>query len=513
MPRLDPDTLERLAHDVASPEYDRTTLEPGIVHLGIGAFARAHLAPATDAAIAATGDRRWGIVGVSLRSPDTRDALAPQRGLYTLALRDADERSAPRQRLQVIGSLIELLVAPENPDAVLARIAAPATRIVTLSVTEKGYHRDPASGALNLADPDIAHDLTHWHVPRTTLGFLVHGLHRRRMHGAEPVTLLSCDNLPANGDTLRALVLAFAREVDAQTHDWIADRCTFPNTMVDRIVPRSTEADRAAVSAALGADDAWPVVAEPYFDWAIEDRFANGRPDWTRGGARFVPEAAPFEMLKLRMVNGSHSAIAYLGAMAGWKTVDAAIAHAALRGYADALLRDEVAPTLPPLPGLDLDTFRTRLIGRFANPALHHRTAQIAMDGSQKLPQRLLGTLRDRRSAGASFKRLALAVAAWIHYLRGRDEAGEAYAIDDPLADALRSALASADAAASGDGETAQRGRIAAFMAATPLFGPLAQDDAAIAAIAHWRDVLDKRGVRAALAEIGGQSEPRAAAH
>jgi len=276
-------------------------------------------------------------------------------------------------------------------------------------------------------------------------------------------------------------------------------------------VPRSTDVDRAAVSAALGADDAWPVVAEPYFDWAIEDRFANGRPDWTRGGARFVPEAAPFETLKLRLVNGSHSAIAYLGAMAGWKTVDAAIAHPSLRRYVDALLRDEVAPTLPPLPGLDLDAFRTRLLGRYANPALHHRTAQIAMDGSQKLPQRLLVTLRERRAAGVPFERLALAVAAWIHYLRGQDEAGEPYPIDDPLAESLLAALASADASAGSgpqsegdsDGGAAQRRRVAAFMSATPLFGALAQDDEAIAAIARWRHALETRGVRGALADIG----------
>jgi fructuronate reductase len=267
--------------------------------------------------------------------------------------------------------------------------------------------------------------------------------------------------------------------------------------MVDRIVPRTTDADRARIAASLGFDDAWPVVGEPFFDWVVEDDFAAGRPEWQHGGARFVADAKPFETLKLRLVNGPHSAIAYLGAMAGLATVDRAIADPGLRRYLEALMRDEIAPTLPPLPGLDLDAWRAGLLQRFANPALQHRTQQIAMDGSQKLPQRLLGTVRDRLRAGAGIERLALAVAAWIHYLRGVDEAGGAYPIQDPLADDLARRLAEADAAPD------ERGRIAHFCAYAPVFGAdLGRDERFVRAVARHTAALRERGVSATLAEL-----------
>jgi fructuronate reductase len=327
--------------------------------------------------------------------------------------------------------------------------------------------------------------------PRTALGFIVHALQLRRTRGAAPVTLMSCDNLPANGDTLRALVLAFARHVDADLHDWIAERCTFPNSMVDRIVPRTTDADRAAVSEHLGLTDAWPVIGEPFLDWALEDNFANGRPAWDKGGARFVPHAEPFEKLKLRMVNGSHSALAYLGAMAGWRTVDRAVAVPALHRYLDTLMRDEIAPTLSGLPGFDLDDYRTRLLQRFANPALQHQTHQIAMDGSQKLPQRLLGTVRDRIAEGRPYDRLALALAAWIYYLRGSDETGAPHAIADPLAATLTERLAPL-AQSVHDG-------VAHFTAFTPVFGELGRDPRFVSAIARHLVALRQRGVAATL--------------
>jgi fructuronate reductase len=491
--RLHPSTLDALPAAVARPRYERAALQAGIVHLGAGAFQRAHLAAATEAALHANGDLRWGIAGVSLRRADTHDALAPQGGLYTLSLRDADAQGAARERLQLIGAMPRLLVAPDDPGAVLDAIAHPHTRIVSLTVTEKGYHHDPATGALRRDDPDIRHDLVHADAPRTMLGFLVHGLARRRARGLGPLTLLSCDNLPANGRTLQGLVHAFASELDRELAAWIASGCTFPNSMVDRIVPRTTDADRARIAGLLGVEDAWPVVGEPFFEWVIEDRFAAGRPDWAAGGARFVADAEPFERLKLRMVNGSHSMIAYLGAMAGWATVDRAIAEPALRRVVDATLRDEIAPTLPPLPGLDLEAWRAGLLQRFANPALQHRTQQIAMDGSQKLPQRLLGTLRDRLRTQASIDGLALAVAAWIHYLRGVDEAGAPYPIQDPLAPALAQQLALADRAAS------EAERIALFCRFAPVFGDLGEDARLIQALARHTRSLRERGVRATL--------------
>jgi fructuronate reductase len=491
MERLHPSRLAALAEGVARPRYDRSALRAGIVHLGVGAFQRAHLAVVNEAALHASGDLRWGTVGVSLRQADTREALAPQSGLYTVAIRDAAADGQPRETLQVVGNLLAVLVAPEDPAAVLALIAHEDTRIVSLTITEKGYHRDPATGTLNSADADIVHDLASPGAPRTALGFIVHALALRRARGAAPLTLMSCDNLPANGDTLRGLVLAFARHVDDALHDWIAAQCTFPNTMVDRIVPRTTDADRAKVSQHLGLDDAWPVIGEPFLDWVIEDRFANERPAWDRGGARFVAHAEPFEKLKLRMVNGAHSALAYLGAMAGWRTVDRAVGVPAMHRYLDTMMRDEIVPTLPRLAGLDLDDYRTRLLQRFANPALQHQTHQIAMDGSQKIPQRLLATIRDRIAAGRPYDRLALAVAGWLHYLRGSDEAGTAHAIADPLADALVARLAPL-ARSVHDGVA----HIAAF---TPVFGDLGHDARFVSAVARHLVALRQRSVLATL--------------
>jgi fructuronate reductase len=465
--------MDRLHLGAVPAPYDRSALRPGIVHLGVGAFQRAHLVPATEAAIVATGDLRWGIVGVSLRSPDTRDALAPQNSLYTLALRDADVAGAPREQLQVLHCLLRVLVAPEDPQAVHEAIAQAETRIVSLTVTEKGY----------LAT-----------TPGSTLDVLARGLALRRARGAGGLTLMSLDNLPSNGHVLHERLLAHVRAGDAALADWIAAHCTFPCSMVDRIVPRTTDADRESISAALGCTDAWPVVGEPFFDWAVEDDFAAGRPAWQHGGARFVADAKPFETLKLRCVNGTHSALAYLGAMAGWSTVDRAVAEPALRGFIEAMLRDEIEPTLPALPGLDLDARRAALLQRFANPALQHRTQQIAMDGSQKLPQRLLGTVRDRLRAGASIECLGLAVAAWIHYQRGVDEAGTRYPIQDPLADAIAACLAEADRAAD------EVERIVRFCTGTSMFGDdLGHDPRFVQTVARHTAALRERGVLATL--------------
>ncbi len=504
MKRLHPSTLPTLPADVRRPAFDRSALRGGIVHLGVGAFARAHLAVMNDDAIEAGAGAdisarhdtlAWGIRGVSLRQPATRDALTPQGGLYTVAVRDGSG-----SRLRVIGSLLDCIVAPENPAAVLDLIAHHDTRIVSLTITEKAYGLDPASGLLQHEHPDIRHDMQAASAPRSAVGFIVRGLASRHARGVGPLTLMSLDNLPANGNALRRLVLDFAQIIDPKLAAWTAANCTFPNSMVDRIVPRTTDADRTLVAASLGLDDAWPVFTEPFFDWAVEDRFAAGRPDWAAAGARIVSDVTAWETLKLRMVNGSHSAIAYLGLMAGWQTVDVAMAKPALRGFIDGLMHEEVEPTLAALTGiadLDVGHYRQQLLQRFANPALAHQTRQIAMDGSQKLPQRLLGTLRDRLSAGQPIARLTLAVAAWLHHLRGVDEAGVAYAIDDPLAAPLQalwqqvSALPNAQARAD---------RLTRY---TPVFGDLAGVPALVTPLAAALASLRLRGVEATLNEIG----------
>lgn len=496
--RLSPATLAKLPPDVARPAYDRRALRMGIVHLGLGAFARAHLAAVNEAALHAGADRAWGICGVSLRQPDTRDALAPQDGLYTLALRSADAQGKPRQPLMVIGCLLETWVAPEDPQAVLARLAHADTRIISITVTEKGYCHDPATGLLTLRHPDIVHDLAQPLAPRSLIGYLVRGLQQRRAAGRGGITLMSLDNLPGNGHLLRGLVLAFAAQVDAALAAWIASSCTFPCSMVDRIVPRTTDGDRHDIAQALGVTDAWPVLAEPYLEWVVEDSFAAGRPDWSVGGARFVTDAAPFETLKLRTVNGAHSALAYLSVLAGWTTVDQAMAQPALKQYLCALLQDEIVPTLPDLPGLDLAQYQARLMQRYANPALKHLTRQIAMDGSQKLPQRLLDTIRARLAANLPIPGLALAVAAWLHALRGVDEAGHRYDIQDPMAAVLAARVEEAERSVV-PAPAAMLAWTQALTGLTAVFGELGQDPRFVRAVAQAALSLRRLGVVGAL--------------
>ena len=409
-------------------------LETGIVHLGIGAFARAHLLWATERALRQQGSKHWGVAGVSLRNPDTRDALGPQDGLYLVNLRGVDEQGSPHETLELISCLTRLLVAPENPQAVVDLLAAPTVRIVSLTITEKGYGLAP-NGELNLTDPAIAHDLSGEPVPCSAIGYLIAGLARRHQAGLPGVTLLSCDNLPHNGQQLKQAVLGMSRVIAPELCDWIERECRFPCSMVDRIVPRMTHDDRARLRAKYGVQDAWPVVGEHFFDWVIEDDFVQGRPAWELAGARFVADAKPWETLKLRMVNGAHSAIAYLAQSAGWTTVDQAVAHPLMRAYLQRLWSSEIEPTLPPLPGLDLTDYRARLLQRFANPALQHQTRQIAMDGTQKIPIRWLATLADR--PGQRSPCFALAMAAWLlHVLRSLSTPG--HTLDDPQSEALQ---------------------------------------------------------------------------
>ena len=413
----------------AIPHYDRARVTPGIVHLGVGAFHRAHQAAYVDACLA-DDEADWGIVGVSLRSPDTRDALAPQDGLYTLAIRDS-----AGEQLQVIGSIQSLLVALEDPGAVLAALADPRIRIVTLTITEKAYLR-AADGALDANHPDIAHDLANPGSPKTAHGFLAEALARRRAAGTPPFTVLCCDNLPANGATLHRLMVAFARLRDAELARHIAEEVAFPSSMVDRIVPATTDADRMRIAGELGVEDAWPVMTEPFRQWVIEDRFPAGRPAWEKFGVTMVEDVRPFEDMKLRLLNGAHSGIAYLGLLSGHATVDRAFADPAIRQFVDGLWAEAI-PTLPQHAGLDTSAYTAELAGRFSNTALAHRTAQIANDGSQKLPQRIIASALECLEAGTELVHLTLVVAAWIAACAARGKALPEDHFTDPLDAAL----------------------------------------------------------------------------
>jgi fructuronate reductase len=429
--RLNEAALVGLPSEIAQPAYDRSRITTGIVHLGVGAFHRAHQAIYTDDMLA--GDPGWGIVAASLRSPDTYDALEPQDGLYTVSVRSADGEA-----LRVIGAITRVIVAPEAADELLDVMADPKTRIVSLTVTEKGYCHDPATGDLDEAHPDVMHDLAKPQLPRSAPGFIVEALRRRRLAGIPPFTVLTCDNLPSNGRTVKRVLTRYAELVDPALGEFVTREVSCPSTMVDRIVPATTDDDRARISQALGVTDAWPVVTEPFTQWVIEDRFPQGRPTWEDAGAEFVADVEPYEHMKLRLLNGSHSTLAYLGYLAGYETVADTMTDPAFVALIQDLMDEEVTPTLHMPLGADLESYKRALVDRFRNPALKHRTWQIAMDGSQKLPQRLLGTIRDRLRNDAPINRLALGVAAWMRYVTGIDETGAPIDVRDPMAARLR---------------------------------------------------------------------------
>ena len=445
-----PDRLHRTPSDAPA----------GIVHLGLGAFFRAHGAVYVQEAMAASGGD-WGIIGVSLQSPGTRDRLEPQGWAYT-ALELGPEGETP----QVVTVLQGVLVAPEDPQAVLEAMAAPSVRIVSLTVTEKGYCHEPSTGRLNADHPDIRHDLDS-PLPRSAPGFLVRALALRRTRGLAPFTVLCCDNLPENGRVVRGVVLDLARRIDPGLADWIAANSAFPATMVDRIVPATTPADLDRLEALTGARDEAPVMHEPFRQWVVEDRFCAGRPDLGAVGVQLVEDVTPFEHMKLRMLNGTHSALAYLGYLAGHQTIAETVADPVFAAYVRGLWRDEIIPALTPPPGVDLAAYADALAARFANPAIRHRTWQIAMDGSQKLPQRILGTIAEGRAAGRPVPGLTLAVAAWMRYASGRDEAGGTIEVKDPLAPQM-AALWRDDPAATVDG----------FLALSQVFPAVLRDDA-----------------------------------
>jgi fructuronate reductase len=419
-----------MTHAGARLPYRRSSITPGIVHLGVGAFCRAHLAAYVDEVL--RRDPSWGIVGASLRRSVTRDALAPQDFLYTLAVRDGSGASS-----RVIGSIIQILDAATQRRDLLAAMVDPRIRIVSLTVTEKGYCHDPATGELDPRHPYVLHDLAYPEEPVTMPGLLVRALELRRAAGITPFTVLSCDNLPDNGRTTARVVAGLARLQDKGLAHHIAADVAFPSTMVDRIVPATTEADRKLVLETTGMEDAWPVVTEPFSQWVIEDHFPGGRPSLETVGAELVTDVRPFELMKLRMLNGSHSTIAYLGYLGGYEHVNEAIADSSLRTLIYEFMTDEVMSTLP--GGFcDLAVYRDALLERFGNPALRHRTWQIAMDGSQKLPQRLLGTIRERLALGLPVRRAALGVAAWMRYVTGVDERRNKIDVRDPLAARLQ---------------------------------------------------------------------------
>lgn len=452
--RLSNESLDRLTPGVARFAYDRAAQATGIVHFGIGAFHRAHQAWYTDLAMSG-GDRDWAIAGVSLRSATVAEQLNPQDGLYSVT-----ERSAGAPQARVVGAVRNVLVAPQDPAAVVDLLAAPATRIASFTITEKGYGR----AADSLLDPALAGE-------GSIYAFLFKGLSRRRATGLSGLTLLSCDNLADNGGQLGRLLGEYCERHDAELGKWIAAECTFPGTMVDRIVPATTPEDLAATEALLGLRDEAAVVTEPFSQWVIEDRFAAGRPGWEKFGAQLVSEVAPYETAKLRMLNGAHSALAYLGLARGHEFVHQAVADPTIRPLIERLMRQEAAESLNPAPGQDLVAYADALLARFANPSLNHRLTQIAMDGSQKIPQRWLEPLAHHQGKGASCPAILTAMAAWLKHVRGDNGP-----VDDPKAEAMQAAWGRAGSTGIVEGMFGQGGLMPSAWRPTP------EDRAAIVA-------------------------------
>ncbi|CDZ54567.1 mannitol dehydrogenase family protein [Neorhizobium galegae] len=427
MPRLSASTA--LAPHVAAPGFDRALLKPGILHIGLGAFHRAHQAVYTDAALAAEfGD--WGIVGVSLRSVDIVHDLAAQDGLYSVVARSAAGDSA-----QVVGSITKGLSGVEDQAEILALMADPAIRIVTITVTEKAYGIDPVSGGLDRTHPSVKADLADPSSPKGVIGYLVEGLSRRHAASLPPFTVLCCDNLPTNGRIVRRLVIELAGARDPALANWIAGHGAFPSSMVDRIVPAATDETRELAETLIGAEDRLALGTEPFMQWVIEDHFLAGRPRWEAGGALFVDDVEPYEKMKLRLLNGSHSLVAYLGQLKDLTFVRDVMAVPEYR----ALVRRHMAEavkTLDPVPGIDLGGYMDQLIERFENPTIAHKTQQIAMDGTQKLPQRIFAGAVETLANGGDASSAAYVVALWIAYARKTAE------INDPRAVELKAAAA-----------------------------------------------------------------------
>jgi mannitol 2-dehydrogenase len=431
---LSASTLSQLAAKIRRPHYDRAAVKPGLVHIGVGGFFRAHQAVYADDLLEKNGDNNWGYCGVGLLPHDARmrDTLQRQNCLYTVVERDGNG-----SRARVVGSLVNYLFAPDNPDRVIDTLASADTKIISLTITEGGYHITGKTGGFDADHPDVLFDLANPHRPRGTFGFLAESLQRRMLRHGSPVTLMSCDNIQGNGDLLRRHMITFAEMRDAKLGRWLKDNCTFPNSMVDRITPSTSDEDRAAVRNEYEVDDNWPVMTEPFRQWVMEDHFACGRPAWETCGVQFTQDVAAYEKLKLRILNGSHQALCYIGLLLGHKYVHEAAGDADIRKLVQLLLEREVLPSLTSVPGMELHSYQARVLQRFANAAIRDPLVRISYYGSSGIPQFLIPSIVDRLKSGP-VSLLGFVIASWFRCLAGQDDAGRELPSPDPMTPALR---------------------------------------------------------------------------
>jgi mannitol 2-dehydrogenase len=494
MTKLNAANLDSLGGEVAVPRYDRGAVRTGIVHVGVGGFHRAHQAMYVDTLMNDGDALEWGITGVGLLPGDRRmhEVLHAQDCLYTLVVKDPDGAMHPR----VIGSIVDHLLAPDDPEAVLRVMSDPATRIVSLTITEGGYLVNQSTGEFDAQDRSIRNDLAEGAVPTTAFGFLVEALSRRRAAGVEPFTVMSCDNIAGNGEVAHKMLGAFARLKDPELAGWIEQSVTFPNSMVDRITPVTTDHDRELLSEQFGVEDGWPVVCEPFTQWALEDRFPGGRPPYDRAGVQLVPDVTPYEMMKLRLLNSSHQALCYLGYLAGYRYAHEVCADELFTGFLLGYMDEEATPTLSEVAGVDLDAYKHELIERFANPEIRDTLARLCAESSDRIPKWLVPVIRDELARGGPVRRSALVVASWARYAEGVDESGEPIEIvDRRLEQVTRRAQQ-------------QRSDVLAFLRDPDLFGDLVEDERFTKEYAEALDSLHAHGARATLEAWEGAARP-----
>jgi mannitol 2-dehydrogenase len=479
-------TLDVLA--VPVPHYDRSAVTAGIVHFGVGGFHRAHQAMYLDQLMEQGLALEWGICGVGVMASDARmrDVMTRQDCLYTLVLKDPDGGWQPK----VVGSIVEYLYAPDDPDAVVEKMADPTTRIVSLTVTEGGYNFSPVTGEFDAQNPAVQADLQPGATPATTFGLVTEALVRRRERGLEPFTVMSCDNIPGNGHMAQQVFGAFAALRDPELGRWVGEHVRFPNSMVDRITPVTTDDDRAEIAARFGVEDGWPVVCEPFTQWVLEDSFSLGRPPLEQVGVQLVADVEPYELMKLRLLNASHQALCYFGYLAGYRLVHEVAQDPLFATFLLEYMDREGTPTLPPVPGIDLDAYKQQLITRFSNDAVRDTVARLCAESSDRIPKWLLPVVRANLEAGREVRLSAAIVASWARYAEGVDEQGEPITVVDRLADQLTATA------------RRQRDDPLAFVADRTLFGDLVDDERFTAAYLQTLTSLHERGARATLESL-----------
>ena len=485
---LNTTALGGLPADVAVPTYDRSAVTAGIVHFGVGGFHRAHQAMYIDRLLERGEGDGWGICGVGVMPSDRamRDVMAAQDGLYTLTLEHPDGTRETR----VVGSIIEYLYAPDDSDAVLEKLAAETTKIVSLTVTEGGYNFSHTTGEFLAETPDVAHDLGQGATPRTVFGLVTAALRLRMDRGIAPFTVMSCDNIQGNGDVARKMFTAYARLKDSDVAALLASEVAFPNSMVDRITPETTDEVRADVRERTGIADAWPVVAEPFCQWVLEDRFGLGRPPYENAGVQVVDNVEPYELMKLRLLNASHQGLCYFAYLAGYRLVHDAAQDPLIADFLLAYMDQEATPTLRPVPGIDLNDYKHTLIERFSNPGIRDTVARLCAETSDRIPKWLLPVVREQLANGGDVRLSAAIVASWARYAEGVDENDEPITVVDRLADTLVPIARS------------QRESPTAFLENREIFGDLVDDVRFVGPYLKTLHSLHERGSRATLESL-----------